>query len=231
MSPIEPTDLDTSFDEALVQTAGSRRHLLLGNGFSRAAYKGFQYVSLLKVDFNLYHGLSDLFCELGTQDFESAMAMALDAETCDRIRDAFVTTISWIHPRRDEILPRSKRAYCAEFLSHFISPVPPSPKGKIFTTNYDLLLCWIIVEQGYRFGSHDGFDAKQNWNPVRADRSDYYYLHGALHLYRGSGKPYQVIRKHKAGPINVDPLPDQVRRFFRDGYFPRLSQREHGRRK
>ncbi len=66
------TVLPISFTEALNLTADTKRHLLLGNGFSIALFwDRFSYMSLLEnVDFTHFPEARKAFDLLGTTDFE-----------------------------------------------------------------------------------------------------------------------------------------------------------------
>jgi hypothetical protein len=66
---------------------------------------------------------------------------------------------------------------CVEFLNPF---------SKIFTTNYDLLLYWVIIKSRGKFG--DGFlnakDANGFRGPFEEDRlCNVYNIHGGLQLF------------------------------------------------
>ena len=82
---------------------------------------------------------------------------------------------------------------CARFLSLFLNS-----GGQIFTTNYDLLLYWVLMRQGVA-NPIDGFGRELEnpveagageepkwsdliWGPHQSDQN-VHYLHGALHLF------------------------------------------------
>lgn len=93
--------------------------------------------------------------------------------------DALVTAIRKTHPaHRDtigDIIPP-----CVAFLAKF---------ERIFTLNYDLLLNWVVLENG---AFSDGFGLGRRKSgfiaPFRTEAAcTVFNLHGGLHLFRGSG--------------------------------------------
>jgi len=193
-----------SFHEAL-SIAESKKHLLLGNGFSIALRPDiFRYDTLFEqADFSGYPHLREVFSVLGTTDFEEVVK-ALESgasvlpyylghesgvcvqmqQDAVRIKEVLVTTIAGKHPERPrDVLPAQYDA-CSSFLSNFLSS-----DGKIYSLNYDILLYWVLMNGDMR--SNDGFKNDQD-NPdavyVVWDRGDsrgqnVYFLHGALHLF------------------------------------------------
>jgi hypothetical protein len=149
-----------TFDEAMKASDGEERPLLIGNGFS---IKHFSYRNLLeKSGLSATGPLRALFNALDTIDFEVVIKALEDAAIVERtynkikraelfssdsdiLRRALVHAIRQIHPahRADiqDVIPK-----CLEFLLRFTT---------IFTLNYDLLLYWVILENGTEF--RDGF--------------------------------------------------------------------------
>jgi hypothetical protein len=179
-----------SYDAALKQIGAKSCSLLLGNGFS-ADYCGYQ--TLLERS-----GLADdapsrvLFDKLNTVNFERVVRALEDASVVEYaygreeqskaliadamiVRKALVTAVRNAHPpHRDDI--KDVIPNCIEFLTPF---------SRIFTTNYDLLLYWVIVGSS-RFG--DGFysaaESEGFRGPFQEDgRCNVYNLHGGLHLF------------------------------------------------
>lgn len=109
-----------TFDEAIVDSAQfSKRHLLIGNGFSIACYPDiFHYGSLFsKADFSANPKLLKVFDVLDTQDFEiaihnlesgakfvpiyvSSMVSAAEEMLADAsaLKEILLSTISGNHP-------------------------------------------------------------------------------------------------------------------------------------
>jgi hypothetical protein len=195
-----------SFADALAAVPETtKRHLLLGNGFSRALRDDvFSYTALLEqADFT---GLSptarNAFTALGTTDFEVVMralrnASALIAlyapgnkelpvrlrEDADGLRELLVTTIATNHPNRPSDIAAEAYVRCRTFLANFHT---------IYTLNYDLLLYWAIMQQelepavqfddGFRT-PEDGPAAYVTWEVERTSAQSVFYLHGGLHIF------------------------------------------------
>ncbi|HOD84105.1 MAG: hypothetical protein BWX88_03021 [Planctomycetes bacterium ADurb.Bin126] len=141
-----------TFHEALKQTDGVKRHLLLGNGFSRACRNElFAYEALFtQAKKNLSPSAKKAFDALKTTDFEAVMRalkqardllqvyaptmpklaerLATDAE---ELRDVLAQAIASSHPDRPNEITDDEFGASREFLSHF---------NNIYTLNYDLLL-------------------------------------------------------------------------------------------
>lgn len=171
-----------SFAEAIDDSEDfSKRHLLLGNGFSIACLPDiFHYGSLFsQADFSAVPEVVAVFDALGTQDFEAAIhalesaAQVLPAyagagssaatkmlEHAAALKEILVQTIAGNHPHVPAEIPDEKFWACRRFLAHFLS----GPKaGCVFTLNYDLLLYWTLMHDDEPFGPqidlgiNDGF--------------------------------------------------------------------------
>lgn len=164
--------------------------LLLGNGFSRAYDdKLFSYGALFE-NATLSSRIRRVFTRLGTTDFEAVMrrmdesvdllseyplaaasTRQINADR-DSVRTALVKAIQQHHPIGAHMVSLGEFDSCATFLRQF---------DRIFTTNYDLLLYWVLLER-LRSRFTDGFGG----TPLRWSRNhdqNVYYLHGALHLW------------------------------------------------
>jgi len=162
-----------SFEEALKESqAYSRRHALLGNGFSIACRPDiFVYGRLFeRADFSRLSGYARrTFDVLETQDFERVIKALRDAsrlvavysdaypklaaqlkEDADGLKEVLVNTIADSHPEHPNELKEDEYAACRQFLDNF---------NTIYTLNYDLLLYWVQMhtEQGKDPSSDDGF--------------------------------------------------------------------------
>jgi hypothetical protein len=158
------------FDGAIADSAQfSKRHLLLGNGFSIACCPNiFHYGSLFsRADFSSNPNLVRVFDLLGTQDFEIAIRHleacaklvpiyipAHPTATTEMLSDAaalkeiLLTTIAHNHPNIPGDIPDEKFWACRRFLAHFLG----SPNdGQVFTLNYDLLLYWTLMHEDMPF--------------------------------------------------------------------------------
>jgi len=192
---------------------GRKIHLLLGNGFSMAYDpKIFSYNALH--DFVAKLGdpeLTKLFEAIKTKNFELIMSQLklfvalLDAfdskeglqervnHASERLQQSLLDAVSGLHPEHVFKMPGDRVAACASFLNCFLQT-----GGSVFTTNYDLLLYWVLL-RGEVPKHVDGFgrelvnpiEAKQGeeqqwselrWGPNRDDQN-VHYLHGALPLF------------------------------------------------
>lgn len=179
-----------NFADAIEESKGESRALLVGNGFS-AQY--FTYANLL-AESGLEAGkpLRNLFDALGTVDFEKVVRALEDAVVVERaygnaghaeelsahaqeVREALVRAVQTTHPaHRDELAFQYDSS--AAFLAHF---------GTVFSLNYDLLLYWVALERGlfsdgFGLGDRDGSFI----GPFSTEGyCTLFNLHGGLHLF------------------------------------------------
>lgn len=170
-----------SFEKAIEDSAQySKRHLILGNGFSIACRPDiFHYGSLFaQADFSKAPKAKEVFEVLNTQDFETAIRalengaailpvyaagaaaakeMVADAKA---LKDLLVSTVAGNHPNIPLDIPHEKFWTCRQFLSNFLAG---QKQGYVFTLNYDLLLYWTLMHEDHPFGNpielntNDGF--------------------------------------------------------------------------
>jgi hypothetical protein len=171
-----------TFAEAIANSEQfSKRHLLLGNGFSIACRADiFHYGSLFgQADFSKVPEVVTVFDALGTQDFEAAIralenaakilpayvphgekAAATMLGHAAALKEILVQTIAGNHPHIPPDIPDEKFWACRQFLSHFLAG---AKAGCVFTLNYDLLLYWTLMHDDMPFGDpvdlgiNDGF--------------------------------------------------------------------------
>lgn len=226
-----------TFDEALARASG-KRHLLLGNGFSRAIRKDiFAYAALFeRANFEpLSPSARKAFDALGTTDFESVLralkvssklvplyapeapsaAQRLSADS-DALRNLLAETIAKNHPERPHEISTDAYRACRAFLRHFV--------GSLYTLNYDLLLYWSLMQSELlpSIDSDDGFRQPDDgptdyvtWDPSESHSQRVFYLHGALHLFDAGSSLTKMTW------VNTGlPLVDQIRSALGDGLFP-----------
>lgn len=189
------------------------RHLLLGNGFSMAYdNKIFSYNALStfveRTDNEL---LKKLFATINTKNFEQIMQQldnfceiaqifSSDELLVDKLRKASTTlkaslieAVKELHPEHVFIVPEENSKKCHLFINDYISK-----GGKVFSTNYDLLLYWVLMRNNSKFAidgfgrdleNPDVFVKEENleyselrWGKYKTDQT-IYYLHGALPIF------------------------------------------------
>ena len=155
-----------TFEQAIANSNGfSKRHLLLGNGFSIACRSDiFHYGSLFdQADFSSAPEVEKVFKALGTNDFEAVIrtlensAALLPAYVADggaasakmsshaiMLKEILVQTIARNHPHIPSAIPETKFCACRRFLSYFLSG---EKAGCVFTLNYALLLYWTLMHE------------------------------------------------------------------------------------
>jgi hypothetical protein len=192
-----------AFEEAIARTTDRRRHLLLGNGFSIAAWPDFGYGALQSTVVGQSLRIDALFHRFQTVDFERIGRALLEARTvlsvhagtealADQLaadyrdlRRLLVMAITRIHPAAPAALEGRFQA-CADFLEDFIGVARRPLWGSVFTTNYDLLLYWTLMRRVDDLAANDGFRGKPLvWH--RQTMQMVFYLHGALHLFEVDG--------------------------------------------
>ncbi|MBI1406012.1 MAG: DUF4917 family protein [Caulobacter sp.] len=192
-----------SFADAIADSAHfSKRHLLLGNGFSIACRADiFHYGSLFaQADFSAAPEVVAVFEALETQDFEAAIRALESASTIlpsylpgdgdtvakmlghvETLKEILVQTIAGNHPHIPSDIPDKKFWACRQFLAHFLAG---DKSGCIFTLNYDLLLYWTLMHEDMPFGepvalsTNDGFG-----NDEDAPDADYVVWQGETNAH------------------------------------------------
>ena len=228
-----------SFDQAIKQSNGpSKRHALLGNGFSIACCPDiFVYGKLFeRADFSALSPASRIaFKALETQDFEMVInalrnssklvklydrvpsdVAELMRRDADGLKNVLVNTIASSHPEMPSNISDAKYQACRKFLSNFHT---------IYTLNYDLLLYWaqMHVEEGKEPNSDDGFrkpedDFEANyvtWEPHQSHGQNTWFLHGALHVFDAGNE----IQKYTWNNTGIR-LIEQIRDALQREYFP-----------
>jgi hypothetical protein len=226
-----------SFADAM-ELAGqaSKRHLLLGNGFSIALRPDiFNYTSLYdNADFSKAPDLELLFKALRTTDFETVIRHLEDAATvlgvyrpkltrlhnllrqnASILKDALVSAVAKRHPDRPYDIQPERYAACRAFLRPF---------DHIFTLNYDVLLYWALMQDevdnlslrpddGFRHPQEDPDLPYVSWQ--QSHSATVLYLHGALHLFDQQTEIIKYTWSKTATPIV-----EQIRQAMDEGKFP-----------
>lgn len=190
------------------------KHLLLGNGFSMAYdYKIFSYNALYEFIENLENDvLSKLFNIINTKNFELVMlqldnfieiaeAFSTDKElikklneASERLKRSLIDAIEALHPEHVFEVPTEKSQKCFQFLDDYLSN-----QGKVFTTNYDLLLYWVLMRnesekaidgfgrevenpEAYKTGDEFQYSDELIWGKHK-DEQSVFYVHGTLPIF------------------------------------------------
>lgn len=190
-----------------------KANLLLGNGFSMAYDPSiFSYNALYSFIASLDDELlTKLFTAIKTKNFELIMQQLdtflalLEAFGSEhglqiqiknasiKLKQSLLDAVKALHPEHVFKVPDEKSKACAKFLGEFLDG-----DGCIYTTNYDLLLYWVLMRQGVG-NAIDGF-GREIENPIEASKGEdpewselrwginmakqnVFYLHGALPLF------------------------------------------------
>lgn len=228
-----------TFQQALTESQRfSKRHVLLGNGFSIACRPDiFLYGKLYEqADFSkLSPTAKKAFEALGTQDFERVIKALRDTKLvlegyggapqtlldtlqsdADGLRELLVQTIAHSHPAWPGEISDEEYAACRTFVANFHT---------IYTFNYDLLLYWAQMHtaEGAEPTSDDGFRKSEIdydaayvvWEPSQSHDQNTWFLHGALHVFDAGTE----IQKYTWANTGVR-LIDQIRDALSKGFFP-----------
>ena len=196
-----------------IKSQNRERHLLLGNGFSMSYDpKIFSYnalstfveksedelliklFSILKTkNFELIMDYLDNFCEIATIFSEDKTLVKKVQKANETLKNSLIDAVKSLHPEHVFSIPGDKSKKCFKFLEDYLAN-----KGNIFSTNYDLLLYWVLLRNNSKFHG-DGFGKEVN-NPnfkklnedpefgdliwgVHKDKQNVHYTHGALQLF------------------------------------------------
>ncbi len=203
-----------SYDEVISYLLKKNRtpNLLLGNGFSMAYNPDiFSYNALhafieeieepllnklfdiVKTkNFELVMQQLDNFCEL-IEAFSTDKKLLSDVQKAsDELKKSLVNAIKELHPDHVFKISDEECGQCSEFLIPYLNN-----KGNIFSTNYDILLYWVLMRSSLSNG--DGFGKDREDDPDDSDTEPEYseelrwgrntttqcvhYLHGALPIF------------------------------------------------
>lgn len=203
-----------SYDDVTAYLAKKKRtpHLLLGNGFSMAYDPEiFSYNALHAFVENTQNPLlNKLFAIVNTKNFEtviqqlSVLCELIENFSSDKklladvraaiehLKTSLIEAINELHPEHVFKLSDEETASCAEYLSFFLDS-----GGSIFSTNYDVLLYWVLMRSELSNG--DGFGRErlddptdrstdEEWSDdllwgINKSSQTIHYLHGALPLF------------------------------------------------
>jgi hypothetical protein len=229
-----------NFTKALKESERySKRHLLLGNGFSIACRPDiFVYDKLFEqADFSrLSPAAKNAFSVLGTTDFERIIKALRDLaklatvyrvnrsiaqqmlNDSNQLKELLVQTIATSHPERPSDISDDEYAACLKFLDNF---------STIYTFNYDLLLYWAQMHRQStgRITSDDGFRSSEEdvqtglesdyvtWESGQSHGQNMWFLHGALHVF-DTGTEIRKFTWARTGIRLIEQIRDALQRDF-----------------
>lgn len=194
-----------------VKDAEEWEGLLVGNGLSRAVWDGFSYSSLyetarLWIDHPLTSEDQALFGAFATENFELVLSALTEAERVDQalerdpaplraryesvrrglIEAVHAVHVPWATASADQADPDDEEDDRESRLGRILDAL--HEYDRVFTTNYDLLLYWAVMEQeppqirDFFWGPGCVFDPRDVdvWTGTTA----LFFLHGGLHLLR-----------------------------------------------
>ena len=194
-------------------------NLLLGNGFSINLSQKFDYKSLFQYAQDngiLSEKSQKLFEKFETKNFEEVLNKLYTAEGVssilelsnlekisdkyNAIQESLIKLIQKVHPKKSEL-----EETILEYLNIYLREY-----NSIYTTNYDLLLYWIVMKNESKFvdffwndkGSFDIF----NTELYDDSKTSVYYLHGALHLL-----PYEESKVRKIIRNILEKVDDNIK--------------------
>lgn len=193
-----------------------KKHLLFGNGFSMAFDKNiFSYNALSSFiettgdpiikslfeklntkNFELIMKQLENFCEIAEVFSEDKTLVPRIKAASEKLKNSLLEAIKELHPEHVFTVSEEKSKSCVKFLQEYLKN-----GGLIFSTNYDLLLYWVLMRNGAQ-NSIDGFgrdletelDNEHYVEPENLEFSELrwgkhkkeqtiHYLHGTLPIF------------------------------------------------
>lgn len=188
------------------------KHLLLGNGFSIAYDSSiFSYNALNQFietidnevlkklfsivdnkNFELVMQQLDNFCEIAELFGTDKILLSKIKDASEELKNSLINAVKELHPAHVFTIPEEKSNTCFNWLNEFLLS-----NGNVFTTNYDLLLYWVLMRNKAEHHT-DGFGRdKLSEEYVPYDEAEYselrwgkhkekqnvHYLHGTLPFF------------------------------------------------
>jgi len=248
----------SSYQEVLAYLHKDKRrekHLLLGNGFSMAYDpKIFSYNALYDFVSSLKNPvLKKLFDAINTKNFELIMrqldnfieiAKALEADEDfieklklghETLQKSLIDAVSKLHPEHVFSIDEGKSKRCFSFLTEYLGG-----NGKIFSTNYDLLLYWVLMRNDSQHHV-DGFgqdvinadEVIKGEDPIcsslywgkHQDKQNVFYVHGTLPIFDNG------VEIEKETFTNYGYLLDNIKARMEKHHYPVFVTAGDGREK
>ncbi|MGN6604519.1 MAG: DUF4917 family protein [Ginsengibacter sp.] len=195
---------------------GRKKHLLFGNGFSMAYDKDiFSYNALSNFiettgdpliqklfqklntkNFELIMQQLDNFCEIAEIFTEDKLLVPKINDAIEKLKNSLLDAVKELHPEHVFKVPEEKSQACIDFLKEYLNT-----DGYIFSTNYDLLLYWVLMRNSAK-KAIDGFGRDletelESGNYIDPDELEFselrwgkykneqtiHYLHGTLPIF------------------------------------------------
>ena len=207
-----------TYQEVLTSLEKKKRqkHLLFGNGFSMAYDNNiFSYNALSKFieesgdpmvrnlfdrlntkNFELIMQQLDNFCEIADLfSDDNTLAPKIKAVS-EQLKNSLIEAVKELHPEHVFKIPEEKSKACMSFLQEYLSK-----DGLVFSTNYDLLLYWVLMRNSAK-NAIDGFGrdletdidsetyvdpedleySELRWGKYKKEQS-VFHLHGTLPIF------------------------------------------------
>jgi hypothetical protein len=230
-------ELDASLPEA-------DRGLLVGNGASIALWPQFRYGSLYEMakdtakQDHLTHREVGVFTALETQNFESVLSAMITAgkiwgifekpksdiedlrESYTRVRKSLIRAVKEVHVPFNCVTEELK-IHLREVFAKY---------SYVYSTNYDLLLYWSMMNDRERFKDfvwvRDGDNPRNLFDVSDTDLWDaskqttkVLFLHGALHLYKNrEGRTFKKVSGEDGNLLDLfDVGGDAIPLFISEG--------------
>ncbi len=225
-----------TFQSAL-ERSEETRHILLGNGFSRACRNDlFAYDALFtRAKEQLSSRTVSAFQALCTTDFEKVMRAlkqtrllvnaysssygelaSILREDANSLRNVLANVIASNHLERSGEISDDQFRMCRAFLNNFKT---------FYTLNYDLLLYWALMKEDVddlNLKCDDGFRQPRSgpmeyvvWDISDAGKQNVFYMHGALHVFDAGSE----VQKYTWSNTGIA-LIDQIREALDSDRYP-----------
>lgn len=204
----------------------SKRHLLLGNGFSIACRPSiFHYGSLFsQANFEGHPNIPHVFEALETEDFEVAIkALETSAKLspiytgeiedasenmmndAKALKEILISTVAGTHPEGPFDIQETEFNHCRKFLQHFLGK---DNTGYVFTLNYDLLLYWTLMHSEVLEGEDEIVLSRDDGFGNDEDDSDTSYV-----VWQGETNPHSTRVHFLHGAMHLFDAGHQLQKY------------------
>lgn len=197
-----------------ITSLDTRPSILIGNGLSLSIHDGFNYSGLFERAFkdDSKSAEKKIFKLLKTKNFEEVLRLL---KLCSKIlklykmtpenlkflgkkyvilQNIFIETIKGIHPNYEQVSESIKKLSIDLQLFE-----------RVFTTNYDLILYWAMMENKNKFTDRIVKEGNGEWTVYEEDhpvkRTHVYFLHGGIHLSEDIFNNFLKIESDKGGDL------------------------------